>query len=109
MTPDKYSIGDVARLIGVKPYVIRYWEDEIPFIAPRKGVSGRREYSQRDIQALLRVKHLLHEQKYTIEGARRRIWAELQSPGAGMKARIAEIRGDLLSAYARLQERRNRE
>jgi len=109
MTPEKVSIGDVSKLIGVKPYVIRYWEDEIPFIAPRKGVSGRREYSQRDIQALLRVKHLLYEQKYTIEGARRRIWAELQSPGADLKARIAEIRSDLLSVYARVQDRRKNE
>jgi DNA-binding transcriptional MerR regulator len=109
MTPEKYSIGDVSRLIGVKPYVIRYWEDEIPFIAPRKGVSGRREYSERDVQALIRVKHLLYEQKYTIEGARQRIWSELQAPQADMKARIAEIRSDLLAVWAKVQGWRDSE
>jgi DNA-binding transcriptional MerR regulator len=109
MTPEKYSIGDVSRLIGVKPYIIRYWEDEIPFIAPRKSVTGRREYSERDIQALIRVKHLLYQQKYTLEGARQRIWSELQSPQAGMKARIAEIRSDLLAVWAKVQSRRDEE
>jgi DNA-binding transcriptional MerR regulator len=92
----KYAIGEVSRLLEVKPYVIRYWEEEIPFIAPQKSRSGRRVYTERDLHVLLRLKHLLYCQKYTIEGARQRLWAELQPEHANVKARIAAVRTELL-------------
>jgi DNA-binding transcriptional MerR regulator len=92
----KYSIGEVCRLLGVKPHVIRYWEQEIPFLSPRKTVSGRRTFSDHDVQLLYRVRYLLYEKRYTIEGARNRIWEEINSPKIDLKIKIAEIRSDLI-------------
>ena len=54
-----WSIGEVARLLGVKSHVIRYWESELPLLSPPKGLSGRREYSSREIEMLLKLRHLL--------------------------------------------------
>lgn len=99
----KYPIGQVSSLLEVKPYILRYWEEEIPFLSPRKNRAGRRMYTERDVQLLLRLKHLLYEQRYTVEGARNRLWIELNAVDPGMKSRIAEIRGDLLDAWMKLQ------
>jgi DNA-binding transcriptional MerR regulator len=99
----KYSIGELSRLLEVKPHVIRYWEEEIPFIAPRKSLSGRRVYTERDVQMLLRLKHLLHDQRYTIDGARQRLWAELRPEHADIKARIAAVRRELLDILGRMK------
>jgi DNA-binding transcriptional MerR regulator len=101
----KYSIGDVSRLLEIKPYVIRYWEEEIPFIAPQKSRSGRRVYTERDLQVLLRLKHLLYDQKYTLEGARQRLWAELQPEHANLKARIAAVRTELLEVLNKMKRK----
>ena len=105
----KYSIGEVSRLLGVKPHVIRYWEEEIPFVAPQKTRSGRRMYTERDAQMLLRLKHLLHDRKYTVEGARQRLWEELLPAHAGAKARIAAVRKELLDILGRMKHRAERE
>ncbi len=98
-----YPIGQVSSLLGVKPYILRYWEEEIPFLSPRKSRAGRRQYTEREVQLLLRVRHLLYDQRYTIEGARNRLWAELNGGDPELKSAVAEIRGDLLAAWARLQ------
>jgi len=101
----RYTIGEVSRLLQVKAHVLRYWESEIPFLAPQKGPSGRRVYGDRELQLLLRLRHLLYERKYTLEGARRAIWSEVEPEHADLKARIAAVRTELLTAWARLQER----
>jgi DNA-binding transcriptional MerR regulator len=75
----------------------------VPFIAPKKSKSGRRVYTERELQLLLRLKHLLYERRYTIEGARERIWRESSSSNADMTARIAAVRSDLLSAWEKLK------
>jgi DNA-binding transcriptional MerR regulator len=100
----QYAIGEVARLLDVKAHVIRYWEEEIPFIAPKKSKSGRRIYTDRELQLLLRLKHLLYEKRYTIEGAREKIWKETESSQADLSARIAAVRSDLLSAWEKLKK-----
>ena len=105
MSSVKYSIGDVSRLLEVKTYVIRYWEEEIPFIAPQKTRSGRRVYSERDVQMLQRLKHLLHDQRFTIDGARQRLWEELRPEHADLKARIAAVRAELLDILQRMRSR----
>ena len=56
-----WGIGEVARLLGVKPHVIRYWESELPLLSPKKGLTGRREYSSNDVRLLMRFRHLLYE------------------------------------------------
>jgi UDP-N-acetylglucosamine/UDP-N-acetylgalactosamine diphosphorylase len=93
-----WSIGEVATFLGVKPHVIRYWESELPLLSPRKGLSGRREYSGNEIRLLMRFRHLLYERKFTIEGAKRRIWEELGAGDPDVSARFAQIRADLIDA-----------
>lgn len=93
-----WSIGEVAKLLGVKPHVIRYWESELPLLSPKKGLSGRREYSANDVRLLMRFRHLLYEQKFTIEGAKNRLWEELGSVPPDIAARFAEIRSGLIEA-----------
>ena len=71
--PDKlfFRIGEAARILGVKPHVIRYWETEFRSIRPAKSRSGQRVYSRRDLEVLALVRHLLHERRFTIDGARK--------------------------------------
>lgn len=80
--PDRlyFRIGDVAELLGVKPYVLRYWETEFPIISPQKSTTGQRVYRRGDVETLVLIKHLLYKEKYSIEGARRRI-RELRKGG----------------------------
>ena len=66
----QYSIGDVEEISGIKAHVLRYWEEVIPSIRPRKDLGGRRVYSQRDLEVIFRLKYLISEKKFTIEGAR---------------------------------------
>ncbi|MCM2324112.1 MAG: MerR family transcriptional regulator [Oligoflexia bacterium] len=75
LIPDKlfFRIGDVARLAGVKPYVLRFWESEFPLISPDKSGSGHRVYRRTDVETILLIKHLLYQERYSIEGARKRI------------------------------------
>lgn len=68
-----FRIGDVARLSGIKPHVLRYWETEFPTIAPKKSGTGHRLYRRKDVELILEIKHLLYEKRYTIEGARKAI------------------------------------
>lgn len=64
-----YSIGEVAQILEVKPYVLRYWESEFKKLNPQKSPSGQRTYRKKDIQVALAVKKLLYDEKYTIAGA----------------------------------------
>ncbi len=66
-----FKIGEVAQIIGVKPYVLRYWEKEFPEIAPPKVHSKQRLYHQKEIEKILYIRDLLYQRKFTIEGARR--------------------------------------
>jgi DNA-binding transcriptional MerR regulator len=102
----RYSIGEMSNLLGVKPHVIRYWEEEIPFIAPRKDLTGRRVYTEREVQLLLRLKDLLYRDRYTIEGARERIWLDLNPSEPELLGRVAAIRRELLDIWLRVRERR---
>jgi DNA-binding transcriptional MerR regulator len=73
--PDKpfFKIGEAARLCAVKPYVLRYWETEFRSIRPQKTRSQQRLYRRKDIELLLRIRHLLYQERFTIEGARARL------------------------------------
>jgi len=76
--PDKlfYKIGEVSRITRVEPYVLRYWETEFPTLKPRKNKSGQRVYIKKDLEQILQIKELLYEEKYTIEGVRKRLGGE---------------------------------
>ena len=73
--PDKpfFKIGEAARLCALKPYVLRYWETEFHSIKPQKTRSGQRLYRRQDVELLLRIRNLLYDQRFTIEGARSRL------------------------------------
>ena len=66
-----YSIGEVSKITELKPYVLRYWETEFKQLKPSKNKAGNRTYRQKDIDIILRIKDLLYNQKFTIEGARK--------------------------------------
>ena len=68
-----YSIGEVAELTSLKPYVLRYWETEFSVLKPTKNRAGNRIYKDRDLKILFHIKYLLYDQKYTIEGARKQL------------------------------------
>jgi DNA-binding transcriptional MerR regulator len=76
--PDKlyFRIGEVSSLLGVETYVLRYWETEFPSLAPKKSGTGHRLYRRKDVELLLRIKHLLYEKRFTIEGARQSLQGE---------------------------------
>jgi DNA-binding transcriptional MerR regulator len=80
--PDKlyFKIGEVSELLGVEPYVLRYWETEFAVLSPKKSGTGHRLYRRKDVELLLRIKHLLYEKKFTIEGARLALQAESRAP-----------------------------
>jgi DNA-binding transcriptional MerR regulator len=70
--PDKlyFRIGEVSKLLDVEPYVVRFWETEFRGLVPKKSDTGQRLFRRKDVELLLRIKHLLYEKKFTIEGAR---------------------------------------
>ena len=68
-----YRIGEVAKITGVKPHVLRYWESEFRWMAPAKSRSKQRMYRQRDIEVVQLLKRLLHEERFTIAGARKKL------------------------------------
>src|SRR5664279_1540892 len=90
--PDKlyFKIGEVSELLGVEPYVLRYWETEFAVLSPKKSGTGHRLYRRKDVELLLRIKHLLYEKKFTIEGARLALQAESRTPKARPSKRIQQ-------------------
>lgn len=86
--PDKlfYKIGEVSKISGVESYVLRYWETEFPFLRPRKNKSGQRVYVKKDLELILQVKKLLYQERYTIEGVRKKFGdttAKIPEPTVG--------------------------
>lgn len=79
-TPGKlfYRIQEVAKMTGLKPYVLRYWESEFKELAPAKDASDQRRYRQSDIEIIQAIRKLLYEDRFTIQGARKRLRNELQ-------------------------------
>src|ERR1700690_3778504 len=90
--PDKlyFKIGEVAELLGVEPYVLRYWESEFPKLSPKKSGTGHRLYRRKDVELLLRIKHLLYEKRFTIEGARQALQAAARAPKQRVTARVQQ-------------------
>ncbi|MFN3197756.1 MAG: MerR family transcriptional regulator [Bradymonadia bacterium] len=104
--PEKlqFKIGEVSKLVGVKPYVLRFWESEFSQLRPRKGVNGHRIYSRNDVITLRRIRSLLHERKYTIAGARALLAEGEEAIEAALAARPAEAVVSLSAAEDRIAE-----
>ena len=108
--PDKlyFKIGEVARLVGVKPYVLRYWETEFSVVRPGKTRSHHRLYRRRDVETLLEIRRLLYGERYTIEGAKRRLREFARPPGPAPvtdgdeRPGLARVRAELLELYRML-------
>ena len=95
-----YSISEVAEMIGEEPYVLRFWEKEFSQIKPRKNRAGNRIYQARDIEKVMRIKRLLHEDGYTIEGARNLLKREGAEAGADpraekVRAMLRDVRNEI--------------
>ena len=73
--PDKlyFKIGEVSELLGLPTHVLRFWETEFKRIKPKRTSAGQRQYRKRDVEFILRVKHLLYEKGFTISGARQHL------------------------------------
>lgn len=112
-----YSIGEVCDLTGLKPHVLRYWETQFDVLSPTKNRAGNRVYRPKEIELILLVKHLLYEEKYTIEGANKRL-LEMRKEGeladerqgvlepeflTGMKAELERLK-DVLTPGTPLEE-----
>ena len=70
-----FRIGEVAKLAGIKPYVLRFWETEFPGLGPKKSGTGHRLYRRKDVELVLEIKRLLYDKRFTIEGARKTLQA----------------------------------
>ena len=76
-----FTIGEVSELCGVKPYVLRYWEQEFTQLRPIKRNGNRRYYQHHEVLLVRRIRELLYEQRFTISGARNRLDATDRGPG----------------------------
>jgi DNA-binding transcriptional MerR regulator len=96
-----YRIGEAAKLTGIKPYVLRYWESEFRWMAPQKSRSKQRLYRRKDIDTILLIKRLLYEERYTIAGARKL----LREMGVGRATETVEAKTlDHRSEYKRIRD-----
>ena len=89
--PDKFhfKIGEVSRILGVKPYVLRFWETEFR-ITPAKNPSQHRVYKRQEVETLLEIKRLLYDERFTIEGARAKLKERVKDRQKQLKLDLAE-------------------
>lgn len=98
------TIGEAEKIIGVKAHILHYWEKEFPMLQPIQEKSGRHVYSPRDIELLLRIKYLLHERRYTVEGARHQLFLEISGAKQDIHAQISLMRSELFDVRAKVRE-----
>jgi DNA-binding transcriptional MerR regulator len=108
--PDKlfFKIGEVANIVGVKPHALRYWETEFPALRPKKTRGAHRQYSRKDVELAMLIRQLLHDEGYTIPGARKRIRDlgrhQRSSPPEPRAAREVALRAELLGLREQLSD-----
>lgn len=90
--PEKiyFKIGEVSEIVGVEPYVLRYWETEFDLLKPSKAPSKHRLYKKRDVELLLEIKRLLYSDGFTIEGARKKLKEARKEEKDQLKLPLAE-------------------
>lgn len=96
-----YTTGEVEALTGIKQHVLRYWEENIPGFTPRKDFTGRRCYSLREVELIFRLKHLVYEKKFTVEGAGKQLIEDavtISRSGETLRL-IRELRKELTDLY----------
>ncbi|MGD9578900.1 MAG: MerR family transcriptional regulator [Syntrophorhabdus sp.] len=96
--PDRvfYRIKEVCNLTGLKPHVLRYWEQEFKDIKPQKSSRGQRLYKRKDLETIFTIKKLLYEKRFTIDGAKKYM--------SSQRHLVDQIREDLLEVVKILQK-----
>lgn len=102
-----FRIGEVAKLAGIKPYVLRFWESEFAGLGPKKSGTGHRLYRRKDVELVLEIKRLLYEKRFTIEGARKVL--ESKPKRDAVKPAAPRRQGELFSATAAFYQELRRE
>ncbi len=102
-----FRIGEVAKLAGIKPYVLRFWESEFAGLGPKKSGTGHRLYRRKDVELVLEIKRLLYEKRFTIEGARKVL--EAKPKRDSVKPASQRRQGELFSATAAFYQELRRE
>jgi len=90
-----YKMGEVTELTGLEAHVIRFWEQEFPQLEPKKSRTGHRNFTRGDIDTILEIKRLVHEQGFTLAGAKKKLAGEddgTRSPEAMKQKMLSEIR-----------------
>jgi DNA-binding transcriptional MerR regulator len=107
--PDKlyFRIGEVAKLAGIKPYVLRFWESEFAGLGPKKSGTGHRLYRRKDVEMVLEIKRLLYEKRFTIEGARKVL--ESKPKREAVKQASVRHQGELFAGTASFYQDLRRE
>ena len=95
--PDKlyFRIGEVSKIVSVPTHVLRFWETEFKKIRPKRTPTGQRLYTQRDIRMLLKIKELLYEKRFTIEGARQHLGSIKKKETSVDHHALSELRTEL--------------
>jgi DNA-binding transcriptional MerR regulator len=116
-----YSISEVSEMTGVKAHVLRYWETEFPSLRPKKNRAGNRNYRPKDIKAILVIRDLLYREKFTINGARKKLQEhygnpdplidQLQIPFADPAARhvLMSIKSELMELRQMIENAKERD
>jgi DNA-binding transcriptional MerR regulator len=108
------SISEVSDMLDVKPHVLRYWETQFSVLRPRKNRAGNRVYRPEDLKVLFKIRELLYERRFTIEGARKRLLGEKKEAppqvemgfaDAERKLILGEIKHDLQQLLGKLRDR----
>ena len=90
-----FTIGEVSELCGIKPYVLRYWEQEFTQLKPMKRRGNRRYYQHHEVLLIRRIRELLYEQGFTISGARNRLGEGLHGRGEPARREAVEEAVDI--------------
>ena len=100
-----YTIGEVASLVGEETHVLRYWETEFPQLKPRKNRAGNRVYTNEDIDLVFRIRRLLRDDKYTLEGARQQLERDesVELVTAGERKDLKELKEFLVRLRDRIK------
>ena len=96
-----FHIRDVCRILDIKPHIIRYWEQEISEISPRKDLYGVRLYSYKDLNLLFRINYLSHKKGLNIAQIRKQLWVDMDAGIQNRRTKIQELRTELI----KLQEK----
>lgn len=99
----RYSIGEVCSILDVPAHTLRYWEQEIDILRPKKDDGGRRSYTEADLQLLYRLKYLLYTRKFTLSGAKHQLIADSNPGRTGHVGPVRELRSDLFALLNTVQ------